>query len=78
MGMFAAMRRGLAAVLIALVRVYQYTLGTILPRSCRFDPSCSQYFIDAVRKHGPIRGAWRGACRIARCHPWSEGGHDPA
>jgi putative membrane protein insertion efficiency factor len=72
------MRRLATAGLIALVRAYQYTLGRILPPACRFQPTCSAYFIDAVRKYGPVRGGWKGLCRIARCHPWSEGGPDPA
>lgn len=67
----------LSAVLIGLVRVYQYVLRPILPPVCRFTPSCSEYFILSVRKHGPICGAWRGVCRIGRCHPWHPGGYDP-
>lgn len=64
-------------VLIALVRVYQWTLSPFIGRQCRFEPSCSHYFIGAVRKHGPWRGAWRGICRICRCHPFHPGGYDP-
>jgi putative membrane protein insertion efficiency factor len=64
-------------LLVLFVRGYQLLLRPILPASCRFTPSCSEYFIGAVRKHGPIRGAWRGVCRIARCHPWHPGGYDP-
>ncbi len=73
--------RGLTAfprhALIGLVRVYQWTLGVVLPNSCRFSPTCSQYFIEAVRKHGAIKGAWLGVRRILRCHPYHKGGHDP-
>ena len=64
-------------VLILLVRVYQLTLSPLLGRCCRFQPSCSQYFIEAVQKYGAIRGAWRGLCRICRCHPFRPGGYDP-
>ena len=67
----------LATVLIGCVRLYQVVLRPILPPLCRFEPSCSEYFILAVRKYGPVRGAWRGACRIGRCHPWGKGGYDP-
>ena len=67
----------LAMVLILLVRVYQWTLSPIFGRQCRFEPSCSRYFIGAVRKHGAIIGAWKGVCRIGRCHPWHPGGYDP-
>jgi putative membrane protein insertion efficiency factor len=61
-----------------LVHVYRATLGHFLGGRCRFEPSCSQYMIDAVRKHGAVRGAWRGLKRIGRCHPLSRGGYDPA
>jgi putative membrane protein insertion efficiency factor len=66
-----------SGLLVLCVRGYQLLLRPILPASCRFTPSCSEYFIGAVRKYGPIRGAWRGVCRIARCHPWHPGGYDP-
>jgi hypothetical protein len=67
----------LGGLLILAVRGYQLVLRPILPPACRFVPSCSEYFILAVRKYGPIRGAWRGVCRIGRCHPWHPGGYDP-
>jgi putative membrane protein insertion efficiency factor len=67
----------LALSLIVLVRTYQLTLSPILGRQCRFEPSCSRYFIGAVQKYGAIIGAWRGICRIGRCHPWHPGGYDP-
>lgn len=65
------------ALLIALVRVYQFCIRPILPPSCRFEPGCSEYFIGAVNKHGPLLGTAKGIWRICRCHPWSEGGYDP-
>jgi uncharacterized protein len=64
-------------LLILLVRFYQVTLGLVLGGHCRFQPSCSAYFIEAVQKYGAIRGGWRGARRICRCHPWNAGGYDP-
>ncbi|MBQ18344.1 MAG: membrane protein insertion efficiency factor YidD [Planctomycetaceae bacterium] len=64
-------------VLIGLVRVYQLLLSPILGRQCRFQPTCSHYFIGAVEKYGAIRGSWRGVKRILRCHPWHPGGDDP-
>lgn len=64
-------------LLIAVVRLYQLLLSPLLGRHCRFEPSCSRYLIEAVRKYGAIRGAWRGALRILRCHPWNPGGYDP-
>jgi len=65
-------------LLIHLVLLYRATLGRLLGGHCRYVPSCSQYAIDAIHKHGPIRGAWRAAKRIARCHPWGGNGFDPA
>ena len=65
-------------VLIQLGLVYRVTLGRLVGGHCRFEPSCSQYAIDAVRKHGPWRGSWRTVKRICRCHPLSTGGYDPA
>jgi hypothetical protein len=64
-------------LLIGMVRIYQWTLGPLLGRRCRFEPSCSRYFIEAVKKYGALRGAWRGLKRIGRCHPWNPGGYDP-
>ncbi|QDT36208.1 membrane protein insertion efficiency factor YidD [Stratiformator vulcanicus] len=64
-------------ILIAAVRVYQVSLGLIIGGRCRFHPSCSNYFIQAVRKYGAVRGAWKGLCRIGRCHPFHPGGYDP-
>lgn len=66
-----------SAALIALVKVYQWTLSPIFGRFCRFQPTCSNYFIEAVRKHGALRGALRGLWRICRCNPFTPGGHDP-
>lgn len=75
--LFGALRSFLGACLIALVRGYQILLRPILPAVCRFDPSCSEYFILAVRKYGPLRGACKGAWRICRCNPFCRGGYDP-
>jgi uncharacterized protein len=65
------------AMLIAAALLYRWTLSPILGRHCRFEPSCSKYFIGAVQKYGAIRGTWRGILRICRCHPWHPGGYDP-
>jgi putative membrane protein insertion efficiency factor len=73
----AAVRAASAAVLIGFVRGYQVLLRPILPAVCRFEPSCSEYFILAVRKYGPLRGACKGAWRICRCNPFCQGGYDP-
>jgi putative membrane protein insertion efficiency factor len=63
--------------LIALARTYQRWISPLLGPLCRFHPSCSQYFIDAVRKYGAVRGTLKGLARLARCHPFSTGGFDP-
>jgi uncharacterized protein len=63
--------------LIGAVQIYQYTLSPLLGRHCRFEPSCSAYFIQSVQKHGAIRGTLRGIWRICRCHPFHPGGYDP-
>ena len=69
--------RLVGAVLIGFVRAYQAVLRPILPSVCRFEPSCSEYFIQAVRKYGPVRGACKGVGRICRCNPFCRGGLDP-
>jgi putative membrane protein insertion efficiency factor len=64
-------------LMILAVRAYQLTLSPILGQHCRFTPSCSQYFIEAVKKYGALSGAIRGILRICRCHPFHPGGYDP-
>ena len=66
-----------AWLLIGLGRVYQRFVSPVLGRRCRFEPSCSTYFIESVRKHGAIRGTCRGVWRVCRCNPWNPGGYDP-
>jgi uncharacterized protein len=68
---------GLSWLLISFVRAYQAVLSPLLGGSCRFEPSCSAYFIEAVQKYGPWRGSWMGVRRILRCHPFHPGGQDP-
>jgi putative membrane protein insertion efficiency factor len=63
--------------LIALIRGYQYLISPLLGNHCRFYPSCSQYTVQAIEIHGPIRGTWMGLRRLSRCHPWHAGGYDP-
>lgn len=77
----AAIRSGVrsaaAAVLVFLVRLYQATLSHWLGRHCRFQPTCSHYFIMAVEKYGPWRGAAKGLWRVLRCNPFGGKGYDP-
>ncbi|MDH5748217.1 MAG: membrane protein insertion efficiency factor YidD [Rhodospirillales bacterium] len=66
-----------SVVLKALIRAYQLILSPILPGSCRFYPSCSEYAHESVSRHGAARGSVLAVWRILRCHPWNEGGVDP-
>ncbi len=71
------LRRLLSFVVILPVRFYQLVLGPVLPKVCIYHPSCSDYFILAVRKYGPLRGTCKGVWRICRCNPFNRGGYDP-
>ncbi len=64
-------------LLIWLVRGYQIVLSPWIGQSCRFNPTCSNYAIDALKEYGALRGTWMAIRRIGRCHPWHEGGDDP-
>lgn len=64
-------------VLIALLRFYRYAISPMLGRNCRFHPTCSEYAIEAVQRHGAVRGSWLAARRLGRCHPFNAGGYDP-
>ena len=67
----------LKKALIGLVRGYRIVISPLFPPCCRYYPSCSAYALQAIRVHGPIPGGWLALKRIARCHPWAPGGHDP-
>lgn len=64
-------------IVILLVRGYQLTISPLIGPVCRFHPSCSHYFIQAVEKYGLLKGGWKGILRIFRCHPGHPGGYDP-
>ena len=64
-------------ILIVGLRFYKRWISPLLPSACRFHPTCSEYMCEAVQKHGAARGAWLGLRRLARCHPFHEGGFDP-
>jgi uncharacterized protein len=67
----------LSVPFILLIRAYQIVLGPFMGGHCRFHPTCSEYGLEAYRKHGPIRGTWLTFWRIARCHPFGGSGFDP-
>jgi uncharacterized protein len=69
--------RAAGAFLIGVIRLYQVTLSPLLGPACRFEPSCSRYVVESIKKHGAWKGLGRGMRRVSRCHPWNPGGYDP-
>lgn len=65
------------SVLLSLLAVYRYAISPLLGSNCRFMPSCSEYAVEAIKRHGSLRGSWLSMRRVMRCHPWNPGGHDP-
>ncbi|MFL6351590.1 MAG: membrane protein insertion efficiency factor YidD [Bryobacteraceae bacterium] len=64
-------------VLIGVLRAYKLFLSPLLPSACRYHPTCSEYMMEAIAKHGTLGGFWMGVRRVGRCHPFHEGGFDP-
>jgi len=67
----------MAQLALSLIKLYQNTISKVLPSVCRFQPTCSQYAIEAIKKYGFAQGSWMAAKRITRCNPFTEGGYDP-
>ena len=67
----------IGALFILLIKIYQNLISPILPNACRYTPTCSQYGIEAIKKHGAFKGGWLTLKRIASCNPWGGHGHDP-
>lgn len=64
-------------ILILLIKFYQLSISPFFPASCRYTPTCSQYAIEALHKHGILKGGWLGLKRFGSCHPWGGSGYDP-
>ncbi len=69
--------RGVVLLLLVPIRLYRMLLSPLLPKVCRFHPSCSAYAMQALEEHGPLRGLWLAARRLSKCHPFHPGGLDP-
>ncbi|HHE41337.1 MAG TPA: membrane protein insertion efficiency factor YidD [Dehalococcoidia bacterium] len=67
----------MATILVSLICVYQKTVSEVTVHRCRFQPTCSEYAIEAVLRHGVVKGVWLGVCRVARCHPFAASRYDP-
>jgi putative membrane protein insertion efficiency factor len=64
-------------IFLMLIKIYQLFISPLLGSNCRFTPTCSQYGVEAIKKHGPFKGGWLTLKRIGRCNPWGSHGHDP-
>ncbi len=71
------MKNPVTQLLIYPIRFYQRYISPMLPPACRFTPTCSQYAVEALQKHGPVKGLYLAVRRILRCHPWGGSGYDP-
>ncbi|MBR2326103.1 MAG: membrane protein insertion efficiency factor YidD [Alistipes sp.] len=70
-------KRIVALPFIGAIRFYQRCISPYTPAACRYTPTCSQYALEAIKKHGVVKGCWLAAKRIGRCHPWGGSGYDP-
>lgn len=77
MGIFHKISQAISYLLILPIHFYRHAISPMLPPVCRFTPTCSQYAIEALKKHGPIKGLYLAIRRILRCHPWGGSGYDP-
>ena len=71
------MKKLISSIVLLPVYFYRYCISPMKPPTCRFLPTCSEYAIEAVKKHGPFKGFWLTIKRISRCHPWGGHGYDP-
>lgn len=75
--LFKALKWLLSKLMLALIAFYRTSISPLLPPTCRFTPTCSQYAQEAIRKYGPFKGGWLALRRILRCHPFGGSGYDP-
>jgi putative membrane protein insertion efficiency factor len=71
------LKNPISTLLILLIKIYKGAISPYLPRACRYTPTCSEYGIEAIKKHGPFKGTFLTLKRVSRCHPWGGHGHDP-
>jgi putative membrane protein insertion efficiency factor len=71
------MKRAAVFILLMPIYFYKYCISPLTPAACRYTPSCSEYAVQALKKHGPLKGLGLAVRRICRCHPWGGGGYDP-
>ncbi len=74
---FIRVKKILKAILIGFIKFYKYAISPLKPPTCRYVPTCSEYSIEAIKKHGPLKGLWLAIKRILSCHPWGGHGYDP-
>lgn len=72
-----SLRKIFSFLLILPIRFYRLCISPLYPPSCRYTPTCSRYAIEAITRHGPLKGSWLAVKRICRCHPWGGSGYDP-
>jgi uncharacterized protein len=71
------MQKIISRFFILIIKFYQRAISPLLPASCRYNPTCSEYGIQSIKKHGPIKGSWITIKRLSSCHPWGGSGYDP-
>ncbi len=71
------MKQLLSYIVLLPIKLYQWVISPLFPATCRHNPTCSVYTVEAVKEWGPFKGIWLGMKRLAKCHPWGTSGHDP-
>ncbi|MFV0469287.1 MAG: membrane protein insertion efficiency factor YidD [Dysgonomonas sp.] len=71
------MKKIISYIFLLPIYFYKYCISPLTPSSCRYSPTCSEYAVQAIKKHGPFKGTWLAIKRISRCHPWGGSGYDP-